>query len=370
MAVVVECAGRTDPGLIREDNEDQFLIGDLKDENTKSSDLEMAFDSQADGPLMIVCDGMGGAKGGKVASEVAAAGVWQEMKAARKSGEVAVHARVLRRSIRAANHLVRAAAKADPDLTGMGTTVSVAGLVGEILLLGQVGDSRAYIHRGTCLTQVTRDQSVVSALVSAGQITQEQARNSEQRSLILQALGTSEDVDVALSIAELRRGDRLLLCSDGLHGVVSDTAIEGIMTSHCGVADAAERLIAKAREAGGPDNITVVVARFDGEDLRVPLSMDDLPRFTEFNPMEEGHRALTNTSHVARRLAKRAGLQSDSVPPGIPATGQHQAILDPEPAQGAGPAEKNLTAGSRLSFGAWIIVALAVIIALVLIIWW
>jgi PPM family protein phosphatase len=368
--VQVSAYGVTDQGLVRDTNEDWLAIGDLD-----TSDLAAAggvIDTAgARGPLFLVCDGMGGVAGGEVASKLAAETIWQEMLSSRPTDERPVYARLLRRAIRAAHRRVADEAAANIELRGMGTTVSAAGLAGGALIIAQVGDSRAYIDRKGTLTQVTRDQSVVSALVHAGRLSELEARLSEKRSLILQALGTGADVDVALSLVELRRGDRLLLCSDGLHGPVNDEAMRYTLAEHEELEPAVQALLNLARQAGAPDNITIVLARFGGERLPLPVG-DDPPRFAEMDPNEEGERAITSTSWVARRLAARAGLRDDTIPPSIPATGQHRAVRPPseDPPRKrrwpAGPATAALAEGARLGLVAWVVTAVAAVVFLIL----
>jgi len=376
----VTAFGKTDVGLIRDVNQDAFVLGDLEVEQPLAADLVCDCTS-ARGPLLIVCDGMGGMAGGDVASKLAIESVWQEMQGAQLTSERPVFARLLKRAIRAANGRLAREVARKPELHGMGTTVSAAGLAGGALILAQVGDSRAYIERGGSLTQVTRDQSVVSALVHAGRLSASEARLSDQRSLILQALGTADDVEVSLSIVELRRGDRLLLCSDGLHGPVGDEAMRWALGEHSDLQEAAEALVQLAYQGGAPDNITVLLARFEGELLPPPGPADHV-RFTELDPNEEGDRALTDTSWVARRLAARAGLRSGGFARGIPATGQHAIVRGP-PASGSqvesrdgedsatpgGPATRALAQGSRLGLVAWASIVAVAVAILVYVFW-
>jgi serine/threonine protein phosphatase PrpC len=362
--VEVEFVGVTDAGLVRSRNEDWFTVGDL-DRGAEAGPGKVDRAAGVRGPLFVVCDGMGGVAGGEVASKMAVEAVWREMLVSHPTGERAVFARHLRRAIRAAHRQVVHEAAARPELAGMGTTVSAAGLAGGALLIAQVGDSRGYIERAGSLTQVTRDQSVVSALVHAGRLSEMEARLSEKRSLILQALGTGEDVDVAISLVELRRGDRLLLCSDGLHGPVNDEALRHVLSRDAGLDVAAESLLQLARQAGAPDNVTIVLARFDGESLPLPAGGEDRPRFTELDPNEEGEGALTSTSYVGRRLAARAGLRGDAtIPPGIPATGQHPVVRPPRTE--AEPASAALGRGSRLGLVAWVVVVVMALAILAL----
>jgi serine/threonine protein phosphatase PrpC len=315
-------AAGTDVGEVREHNEDSFLVGDL--DNGEKLDLAEPFAAKGErGALMIVCDGMGGVEGGEVASDLAAKSIWREMQTTPGTRDPEVFARLLRRATRVANHDVYQMAKKEPGLKGMGTTVSAAGIVGDRLVIATVGDSRAYVLRKGALVQVTRDQSLSSALIAAGHDEEVAERAG---SAILQALGVNDDVEPSLSIIELRRGDRVLLCSDGLHGLVGDPALALLLAAPHTVAESVKLLVTAARAAGGTDNITAVVADVAGERLAEPTSEEDLPTFREFDPQKEGDPALTSTSYVARRLAAKIGLPTSSIPPTIPVTGQH-AIL-------------------------------------------
>jgi serine/threonine protein phosphatase PrpC len=318
----IEVAAATDVGTEREHNEDSLLVGDL-DAGTLL-DLDEAWTASADrGPFFVVCDGMGGVEGGEVASELAAKVLWREMKGTPGTRDPEVFARLLRRATRVANHDVHALSRKEPGLKGMGTTVSAAGIVADRLVIATVGDSRAYVLRNGDIVQVTRDQSLTSALIAAGHDPEQAERAG---SAILQALGVGDDVEPSMSIIELRRGDRILLCSDGLHGLVGDPALRLLMSEPHTVTQAVKLLVTAARAAGGSDNITAVVAAVAGERLVAPANDDDMPRFKEFDTQKEGDPALTSTSYVARRLAARIGLPTHSIPPSIPVTGQHAVL--------------------------------------------
>lgn len=318
----LEVAAATDVGTVREHNEDSFLVGDL--DASVMLELAQPWRASADrGPLIIVCDGMGGVEGGEVASDLAAKVIWREMRSTPATPDPEVFARLLRRATRVANHDVHALSLKESGLRGMGTTVSAAGIVGDRLVIATVGDSRAYVLRAGELVQVTRDQSLSSALIAAGHDPEQAEQVS---SAILQALGVHDDVEPSLSIIQLRRGDRVLLCSDGLHGLVGDSALALLMSAPHSVEQSVSLLISAARAAGGSDNITAVVAELGGERLVPPTGDDDLPRFKEFDPQKEGDPALTSTSYVARRLAARIGLPTSSIPPSIPVTGQHAVL--------------------------------------------
>ena len=163
----VAVAGASDVGAVRDHNEDLMLVGDL--DTRQVVDVTAIWRASADrGPLLVVCDGMGGVEGGEVASELAAQVLWREMKQTPATRDPEVFARLLRRATRVANHDVHALARREPGLRGMGTTVSAAGIVGDRLVVATVGDSRAYVLRAGVIVQVTRDQSLSSALLAAG----------------------------------------------------------------------------------------------------------------------------------------------------------------------------------------------------------
>jgi protein phosphatase len=316
-------AGASDIGQIREHNEDHFLVGDLDVQEPIETGYMETRTSGPRGPLLVVCDGMGGVEGGEVASELAAKVMWREMKGTPATKDPEVFARLLRRAARVANHDVHATAKRESGLRGMGTTLSAAGIIADRLVVATVGDSRAYILRNGMLVQVTRDQSLHSALLAAGHNEDEAASAG---GAILQALGVGEDVEPSLSMTELRKHDRILLCSDGLHGLVGDPALALLLSEPHTVAESVKLLVAAARAAGGSDNITAIVCEVAGDRFVAPANDDDLPKFREFDPQREGDPALTSTSYVARRLAARIGIPTPSIPPSIPVTGQHPAL--------------------------------------------
>jgi PPM family protein phosphatase len=320
----VVLAAASDVGQVREHNEDHFLVGDLDGgQLLDSAALESWQHAGPRGPLLVVCDGMGGVDGGEIASELAAKVMWREMRATPATRDAEVFARLMRRAARVANHDVHAMSRREPGLRGMGTTLSAAGVVSDRLVIATVGDSRAYVLRSGVLVQVTRDQSLQSALLAAGHDEDEAASAG---GAILQALGVASDVEPSLSVIELRSGDRVLLCSDGLHGLVGDPALALLLAEPHSVGEAVKLLIAAARAAGGTDNITAIVCEVSGPRLTPPRDEADLPRFREFDPQQEGAPALTSTSYVARRLAARIGIPTPAIPPMIPVTGQHAVL--------------------------------------------
>jgi len=266
----VRVFGRTDVGQIREHNEDNFLVADLT-RGTRSlmeNDREPPVGER--GMLLGVCDGMGGAAAGEVASQLAVDIIYEKL----VQGEPPVHhddlARRLVQAVEEAGIRIFNEARADRTRRGMGTTATIAALMDARLFVAQVGDSRAYVLRGDRFTQVSRDQSLVNQLIEAGQLTEEEAETFEHNNIILQALGTAETVQVDLTYVDLCRGDRLLVCSDGLSGMVRGDEMREVLLSTRDSLEACRELTDRANRAGGHDNITVIVAEFDGPALHAP----------------------------------------------------------------------------------------------------
>ncbi|MEJ7809699.1 MAG: protein phosphatase 2C domain-containing protein [Gemmatimonadaceae bacterium] len=285
--VIIHACGRTDVGRAREHNEDALLIADLTTGRASADGELRDHHAGARGTLFMVADGLGGAASGEIASGMATDVILEELRsrwtntaavpAGAASGKVgAAFAAALKGAAETANARIHAYALEHPEHKGMGTTVTLAGLLGETLYLGQVGDSRAYIIRNGHAEQITKDQSLMQRLVEAGEMTPEEAEQSERRNIILQALGPEALVRIDLTHQPVRRGDVLVLCTDGLSGLVRREEIAAVVGDGDDLAAAADRLIAMANENGGPDNITVVLARFDGDVLQRPTSEDSV----------------------------------------------------------------------------------------------
>lgn len=268
--------GRTDVGQIREHNEDNFLIADLtrKSRSLMEADREQVVG--ACGSVFAVCDGMGGAAAGEVASRLAIDIIYEKMLAGGCPQNRDVLARRLVTTVEEAGLRIFNEARADRTRRGMGTTATVATLLDSRLFIAQVGDSRAYLLRGEQLVQVTRDQSLVNQLIEAGQLTEEEAETFEHNNIILQALGTAETVQVDLTHVDLKRGDVLVMCSDGLSGMIRADDIRQVVLSVADPLEACKVLTDRANQAGGHDNITVIVVRFEGDGLE-PVREGDEP---------------------------------------------------------------------------------------------
>jgi protein phosphatase len=268
----------TDLGRTRDHNEDTFLVADLTRGTTELVTEGMATVGPR-GSLLMVADGMGGAAAGEVASAMATDIIFRHLLStwsASREGSGDEFTLRIREAVELANARIHSYAKEHPDVRGMGTTATVVGVYGPRLHLAQVGDSRAYLVRHGNAVQLTKDQSLMQRLIDAGEMTEEQAAQSERRNIILQALGPDPRIRVDVTYQDVSRGDTLVICSDGLSGQVKRDEIGQAVTEATTVQQAAERLIELANDRGGPDNITVVVARFEGPGLPEASGNGDL----------------------------------------------------------------------------------------------
>ena len=277
--VRVSVFGKTDLGRARDHNEDTFLVADLSTGNASLQPEVRRHEIGARGSLFMVADGMGGAAAGELASAMASDLIYRHMATAWATDSAAspdqfVHR--MREAVELANAQIYSYAREHPDVRGMGTTVTAAGMFGGDLYLTQIGDSRAYLVRGTQAFQITRDQSLMQRLVEAGELTADEAEQSERRNIILQALGPDPRIKVDLTHQPIRRGDTLILCSDGLSGLVRKEEFARMAGEHTDLAALCSALIDLANARGGPDNITVVAARFEGDGLPEPNGTDGI----------------------------------------------------------------------------------------------
>ena len=235
MALALRYSARSDVGLLREINEDSGYAGPR---------------------LLVIADGVGGHAAGEVASSVAV-GVLATLDEDSPGGDLLDR---LSSAVHTANSHLRDMVNGDPELRGMGTTVTALLRAGARFGLVHVGDSRGYLLREGRLQQITRDHTFVQTLLDEGRITAEEADHHPQRNVITNALDGREDVELDLSVRETRAGDRYLLCSDGLSGVVSEDTIRDTLASEASAEVAVEKLVELALKGGGPDNITAIVA--------------------------------------------------------------------------------------------------------------
>jgi protein phosphatase len=250
----------------------------------------------------MVADGMGGAAAGEIASAMAVDLIFRHLSSAwagdsdNSTGRFAYR---LKEAVELANEQIYAYAREHPEVRGMGTTVTAAGVFGDDLYLTQIGDSRGYLVRNGEAIQLTKDQSLMQRLVDAGELTEEEAELSERRNIILQALGPDPRVKVDLTRQALRRGDTLIICSDGLSGLVRREEFGTMVLENPDLPALCGALIDLANERGGPDNITVVAAKFEGDALAEPNTAEDVGyqvyQLPEGEPMEEAE--PTTTTH-------------------------------------------------------------------------
>ena len=272
----VTAHGRSDVGRVRSGNEDALLLGRT---------------------VFAVADGMGGHRGGEVASATAL-----EPLAAldgRRFDDADAALAALTDAVVRANAAVSQRSHAEPDLEGMGTTLTAVLVDGRDAHLVHVGDSRAYLARGGTFVQLTDDHTLVQTLLDQGRITADQVATHPHRSVITRAVGVGEDVEVDGMRLTLRDGDRLVLCSDGLSGVVDDATIARTVAEHA-PEDAVERLVDAANAAGGPDNVTVVLLAVDGgADPDATTALPKVVRIRTDDVASEAHDWATRYSDLS-----------------------------------------------------------------------
>jgi protein phosphatase len=297
--MIIELHAKSDVGRVRRGNEDNFLILDLtsgkawtgSDGGESPADLNH-FELGEKGLVLVVSDGMGGALAGDVASRMAVETVREmliesdaEEQESGAGDEDKSLVDYLRHATVYANLAIHHRSQEDTRCSGMGATFTGAAIKGDMLDLVQVGDSRAYVMRGEQIKLATKDQSLVQQLVDVGQISEAEAETHMFRNVILQALGAQSELTPVTGRLRIRRGDILLVCSDGLSGKLRAEDMRRIIEEAKGdLAAACSALVDEANERGGEDNITVVLARFTGDNLQAPTS----ERITiELPPMEE-----------------------------------------------------------------------------------
>lgn len=263
---VVRAFGRTDIGKVRKANEDAFLVADLTSPEASSANPIGTYTVGNRGVLLAVSDGMGGAQAGAVASALVIESLRQHLGSDCKESQILESVRC---AIEQTNLDVWSASH-DPSKQGMGATLVAVVVHTELAYVACVGDSRVYLVRFGSIRQVTKDQSYVETLVDAGVMTREQAEKSPYKSIIVQAMGQSDRVNVALGRVAVRRGDVFLLCSDGISGKLSDDEMLRVLTEGPDQQTACKRLIELANERGGEDNSTVIIAEVTGDNLPHP----------------------------------------------------------------------------------------------------
>jgi PPM family protein phosphatase len=302
-------------------------------------------------PIFAVADGMGGARGGEIASRVAATALGESVNGSGEDRVVAL--------IQEANRQVYERAREDSDASGMGTTITVAVFENGIVSIGHVGDSRAYLIRDHSVDQLTEDHSLVAELVRSGRLSPEEAESHPQRSVITRALGTDPDVDVDSFSIEAKPGDLFLICSDGLTTMVDDETILGVVEPRRDDLDAAAKeLVAAANRNGGEDNITVVFFEVVADGAPVPSDTKPMPALTDEAPEQPDEDTLTELDRVP------------AVDTMVVSPDEARALAAERDGPSAEPVREE---EPKPHFGvqaARMVIALAVVAALVLLVYW
>lgn len=285
--IITSVVGLSDRGRVRGNNEDALIICDPYTGQELGMGAQLEYPVVTNRLLMIISDGMGGTAGGEVASRLTTSVMQVEIP--RLPRELSAQSR-LNAAIEEANATVRRERTHNIKLRTMGATVTAALVEGNTVYIAEVGDSRAYIVRGDRLKQLTTDQTMVQVMLDSGLITPQAAATSKNRNILLQAIGIEEHLQIAVNALELRRGDTLLLCSDGLSSKLNAQEMGEIIRNAASLEIAAQALVDEANERGGDDNITVILASFDGDGLN-PLVHNTITRslhiLSRFDPEQE-----------------------------------------------------------------------------------
>lgn len=290
----ISAFGCTDVGLVRSNNEDSFLMSDLASSSETDELNNIRLGKR--GGLFVVSDGMGGAQAGEIASQMAVTVLRSELRkalAARGASETSSHEQ-LAKAVQRANFMIWNESQNSASKSGMGATLTAALVRDGKAFIAEVGDSRAYLIRSGSIIQITTDQSLVELLILAGELTREEAEHAPIKNVILQAMGTQPEVKVALTSVDLKRGDYLLLCSDGLSNKVSEAEMLKFTLRASSLEMACKQLVELAKRRGGEDNITVIIIHLDGDGLEdsnpVAQIEQSINLLASFYPTEEDNR--------------------------------------------------------------------------------
>lgn len=304
--ITCNVAACTDVGVVRTNNEDNLILADLAAGQNLPLSCQVKTTVENNSLLMVVSDGMGGAEYGEHASELTVFAVKDALRRLPRS--ISAYDRIVA-AVEEANKIVWDEGIANPHMKGMGATVTAALIDGDRVFIAEVGDSRAYLIRGNNIKQVTTDQSFVAMLIARGALKPEDAVQHPRKNVVLQSIGVQEAVQVAVSMFQLKRGDTLLLCSDGLSNLVHTGEMLYFAESQT-PDEACRRLVDLAKQRGGPDNITVIIAKFDGDGLAVNTEQKGLTGMLQtlsiFNPEQEAEKShkrtqLLGNSSIASR---------------------------------------------------------------------
>lgn len=314
--IQVSVFARTDTGMRRAGNEDAFMIADLT-----TGKLGLGPDMQTHkiggrGSLMVVSDGMGGAAAGEIASEMAVKTIRESLMETSANTDVCTR---LTKATEKANDQIWDYARQHLQFKGMGATLTAVLIQEACAFIAQVGDSRAYLVREDRIKQLTKDQSLVQALIDSGVVAADKT-DAIPQNVITQALGTSPTIDVAISSVELSQGDTLIVCSDGLSNKVKDGEMVYLVRHTPDLTSLCRSLVELANQRGGEDNITVITAKFDGELLHSaaessitgsfkPLSQACTPVDYSSLSFEEGSELLAASAETLAESSDESSLE-------------------------------------------------------------
>ena len=283
--IKISIQGFTDQGRVRKNNEDNLAACDLSTGEMRTGPFAVDTKLGDRGWLLLVADGMGGQACGELASRMCSeqlpSCLFEAVRDRQKLDRSDLRS-AIDQAFQAANRSILAASRAELACQGMGTTATAALLHDQYLVVAQVGDSRAYLIRGNRLLQLTRDQTFLNYLLEIGAVEASAESSADpRRSILTQAVGTAEDLQVALTAVELCQGDRLLLASDGLYSMVPPPQVLNLAASSGDLGACARSLISAANDRGGADNITVILAEISGNSLprsnpEEPVQVEDL----------------------------------------------------------------------------------------------
>ncbi len=269
-AIQLELFALSDVGRVRKNNEDNFAVCNLTTGEVGVTPALCHHPLGPHGTLLLVADGMGGEASGEVASHLCVSTVPQRLHVNLKSLAHVSETNfvlLLREAVEYANQVIFQKSQTDSGFRGMGTTTTAAGVFNAHLFVAQVGDSRAYVLRNKQFVQLTRDQTYLNYLAEIGAELPADPEKDSRRSILTQAVGTSETVDVQVTYTQLRQRDRLLLCSDGLYNMVKSPDMIEVLGRKATLQEKCRLLIEKANANGGTDNSTVVLSEVDGPGL-------------------------------------------------------------------------------------------------------
>lgn len=285
--ITTTVVGITDIGLVRSNNEDCLLMTDPYTGQYLNENHRHSYPVEYNRLLIAVSDGMGGAEGGEIASKLTTYMMQSEL--LRLPRKLSPQSR-LSAAIEEANAIVREERKADARLHAMGATITAILIERDMAYIAEIGDSRAYIMRNGRMKQLTTDQTMIQVMLDSGLITPQAALNSANRNILLQAVGTQEYLQVAVNAIELRSNDLFLICSDGLSGKLSTEDMTNIVNSGESLMVVAKEMVELAKQRGGEDNISVILAYIEGDGLKTH-SQETLSRaikvLSRFDPEQE-----------------------------------------------------------------------------------